>query len=153
MLIVEHRLRTRFFFPLIGLLGLALLQGCVSKVQFEDIDAMVIDGNHLRYVSRHSLQDADSTFGHTRYRTLAEQTEVYLIPLDFSKDIEVSAVAVRPLDDDYGTALYNPKAKTLVSGEHVMDSRQAEMVLSNKPSRRYMMIFSIIIFLLVSNVR
>lgn len=106
------------------MLSMFVLQGCVSKVQFEDIDAMVIDGNHLRYVSRHSLHDADSTFGHTRYRTLAEQTEVYLIPLDFSKDIEVSAVAVRPLDDDYGTALYNPKAKTLVSGKHVMDSRQ-----------------------------
>ena len=73
------------------MLSMFVLQGCVSKVQFEDIDAMVIDGNHLRYVSRHFLQDADSTFGHTRYRTVAGQTEVYLIPLDFSKDIEVSA--------------------------------------------------------------
>jgi len=102
------------------MLSIFVLQGCVSKVQFENIHAMVIDGDHLRYVSRHYLQDADSTFGHTRYRTLAEQTEVYLIPLDFSKDIEVSAVAVRPHDDNYGAALYNPKAKTLVSGKHVM---------------------------------
>lgn len=105
---------------LVGLLLAGLLQGCVSKVQFEDVDAMVIDGNHLRYVTRHYIQDADSTFGHTRYRTLAEQTEVYLIPLDFSKDIEVSAAAVRPHGDNYGAALYNPNAKTLVSGKHVM---------------------------------
>jgi hypothetical protein len=102
------------------MLSMFVLQGCVSKVQFEDIHAMVIDGNHLRYVSRHYLEDADSTFGHTRYRTLAEQTEVYLIPLDFSKDIEVSAVALRPYDDNYWAALYNPKTKTLASGKHVM---------------------------------
>ncbi len=117
-------MRTRFFFPLIGLLGLALLQGCVSKVQFEDIDAMVIDGNHLRYVSRHFLQDADSTFGHTRYRTVAGQTEVYLLPIDFSKDLEISAVDVMPDGDNYATALYNPKTKTLETGKYLMDNGQ-----------------------------
>lgn len=93
-----------------------VLQGCVSKVQFEDTQAMVIDGNQIRYVTRHYLQDADSTLGHTRYRTLAEQTEVYLIPLDFSKDIEVSAVAFMPIDANSSGAFYNPISKTWVSG-------------------------------------
>ncbi len=117
-------MRTRFFFPLIGLLGLALLQGCVSKVQFESIDAMVIDGNHLRYVSRHYLQDADSTFGHTRYRAVAGQTEVYLIPLDFSKDIEVSVVDVLPDGEYAAAALYNPKTKSLQPGKYAMEYGQ-----------------------------
>ena len=111
-------------FNLVGLLVAGLLQGCVSKVQFEDIDAMVIDGNHLRYVSRHYLQDADSTFGHTRYRTLAGQTEVYLLPIDFSKDIEVSALDVMPDGDNSATALYNPKTKTLETGKYLMENGQ-----------------------------
>ncbi len=106
------------------MLSMFVLQGCVSKVQFDDIDAMVIDGNHLRYVSRHYLQNADSTFGHTRYRTLAGQTEVYLIPLDFSKDLEVSAVDVMPDGDYAATALYNPKTKSLEPGKYAMQSGQ-----------------------------
>ncbi len=130
-------MRTRFFFPLIGLLGLALLQGCVSKVQFEDIDAMVIDGNHLRYVSRHFLQDADSTFGHTRYRTVAGQTEVYLLPIDFSKDLEVSAVDVMPDGDNSATALYNPKTKTLEPGKYAMERGQGRDGFIKQTSKEF----------------
>lgn len=128
---------TRFFYQLIGLLGLALLQGCVSKVQFEDIDAMVIDGNHLRYVSRHYLQDADSTFGHTRYRTLAGQTEVYLIPLDLSKDIEVSVVDVLPDGYYSATALYNPKTKSLEPGKYAMERGQGRDGFIKQTSKEF----------------
>lgn len=130
-------MRTRLLYPLIGLLGLALLQGCVSKVQFEDIDAMVIDGNHLRYVSRHFLQDADSTFGHTRYRTVAGQTEVYLLPIDFSKDLEVSAVDVMPDGDNSATALYNPKTKTLEPGKYAMERGQGRDGFIKQTSKEF----------------
>ena len=117
------------------MLSMFVLQGCVSKVQFEDIDAMVIGGNHLRYVSRHYLQDADSTFGHTRYRTLAGQTEVYLVPLDFSKDLEVSAVDVLPDGNYAATALYNPKTKTLEPGKYAMQSGQGRDGFSTEDKR------------------
>lgn len=117
------------------MLSMFVLQGCVSKVQFDDIDAMVIDGNHLRYVSRHFLQNADSTFGHTRYRTLAGQTEVYLIPLDFSKDLEVSAVDVMPDGHYAATALYNPKTKTLEPGKYAMQSGQGRDGFSTEDER------------------
>lgn len=109
---------------LVGLLMAGLLQGCVSKVQFEDVDAMVVDGNHLRYVTRHYLQDVDTTFGRTRYFDVTGQTEVYLIPLDFSKDIEISAVDVLPDGEYAATALYNPKTKSLEPGKYAMQSGQ-----------------------------
>lgn len=78
------------------LLFCAALQGCVSHYFSADYDQPIMVDNELHFISSQTYNHTDTSFGHPRYGTDAYQAELYVLPLDFSKDVVLVPKQVLP---------------------------------------------------------